>query len=172
MFRNPNSSINCSALPVFKISLFDFKGNNINVQSLSNNQICPNLTNRLYGINVTGNTKISAGSSSNFIISLEKPSYFLAINPVTTSSAISFTPSTIIFSNYSSTSQNFTINVATGLEGSFNITFIKEEHNHTFYNDIQFITINIYTPNTQYKITFGTFSLKSVGISIEIPIYL
>ena len=69
-FRNPNKSIDCSVQPVFKVSLFDFKGNNINAQSLSNNQICPELTNRLFGINVTGNTKISAGSSSVFIISI------------------------------------------------------------------------------------------------------
>jgi len=55
---------------VFKISLFDFKGNHISAQSLSNNQLCPELTNRLFGINVTGNTKISAGSSSTFIISI------------------------------------------------------------------------------------------------------
>ena len=151
---------------MFKVSLFDFKSNIISAQSLSNNQLCPSLTDRLFGINITGNTKISAGSSSTFTISLEKPSYYLASTPVTTSSAISFSPSTIVFSNFTSTLQNFTINVATGLNGSYNITFTKQEGTYTFYNDIQFTTINIYVPTYKYKITFGTFSLKSVGIPI------
>lgn len=71
IFRNPNSSIDCSAIPVFVISLFDFKGNSIFGQTLSNNKVCPTLNNRLYTINITGNTKISAGSSSVFVVSIE-----------------------------------------------------------------------------------------------------
>lgn len=73
MFRNPNFSLDCSVLPVFTISLFDFKGKSIYAQTLSNNKVCPTFSTYLYTINVTGNTKISAGSSSQFIVSLEKP---------------------------------------------------------------------------------------------------
>jgi hypothetical protein len=73
LFRNPNSSIDCTVLPVFTISLFDFKGNSIYGQTLSNNLICPTFSTYLYSINVTGNTKISAGSSSTFIITLQQP---------------------------------------------------------------------------------------------------
>jgi len=62
-FRNPNSSIDCSSSSAYTISLFDFKGNSIFAQTLSNNKICPALDNRLYSISVAGNTKISAGSS-------------------------------------------------------------------------------------------------------------
>lgn len=70
VFRNPNTSIDCSVNPVFTISLFDFKANSIYAQTLSNNKLCPPFSTYLYTINVTGNTKISAGSSSPFTISL------------------------------------------------------------------------------------------------------
>ena len=70
VFRNPNTSIDCSVTPVFKISLFDFKANSIYSQTLSNNKLCPTFSTYLYTINVTGNTKISADSSSPFSITL------------------------------------------------------------------------------------------------------
>ena len=35
-FRNPNETIDCTILPVFTISLFDFKGNSMYSQTLSN----------------------------------------------------------------------------------------------------------------------------------------
>ena len=81
VFRNPNETINCQVNPVFTVSLFDFKGNSIYAQTLSNNQICPNLTTHLFDIKVTGNTKISAGSSSTFYITLQKPARNMTITP-------------------------------------------------------------------------------------------
>jgi len=70
MFRNPNVTIDCTVSTVFTISLFDFKGKSIYAQTLANNKVCPSFSTYLYTINVTGNTKISAGSSSQFIVSL------------------------------------------------------------------------------------------------------
>lgn len=70
MFRNPNISLDCTVLPVFTLTMFDFKSRSIYAQTLSNNKVCPTFSTYLYSINVTGNTKISAGSSSQFIISL------------------------------------------------------------------------------------------------------
>jgi hypothetical protein len=125
MFRNPNISLDCSVLPVFTLTLFDFKSRSIYAQTLSNNKVCPIFSTYLYSINVTGNTKISAGSSSQFIISLQKPAYNLVITPRCISSAISFSPSSILFSNYSQLNQTINISAANGLSGSFNITFLK-----------------------------------------------
>lgn len=126
IFRNPNETINCQINPVFTVSLFDFKGNSIYAQTLSNNQICPNLTTHLFDIKVTGNTKISAGASSNFTITLQKPARNMTITPVCSSSAISFKPSSLTFSNYKQTAQNFRIIAANGLKGFFNVSFTKE----------------------------------------------
>lgn len=172
LFRNPTRDIACTVDPVFQISLFDFKGNSIFVQSLSNNIACPTFTTKLYAINVTGNTKISAGSSSTFIVSLEQPAQYLAITPICVSSAISFSPSTIVFSNYASTTQNFTISAANGLQGSYNVTFNKTEGSYIFYNDIQLTTLNIYSPTNLYNITITPFSAKSVGLPITVTIML
>lgn len=125
VFRNPNKSIDCTVLPVFTISLFDFKGKTIYSQSLSNQVTCPTFSTRLYAINVTGNTKISAGSSSPFFITLEKPAKNLIITPSCESSAISFSPQSIIFERYSSTKAVFNITAANGLSGQYNVTFSK-----------------------------------------------
>ena len=125
MFRNPNVSIDCTNSPVFTISLFDFKSRSIYAQSLSNNNVCPSLSVYLASINVNGNTKIPAGSSSQFIVSLEKAAQNLTIVPACTSSAISFSPATILFTNYSQLNQTFNITAANGLSGNFTITFTK-----------------------------------------------
>lgn len=124
-FRNPNKSIDCTVTPVYLITFFNFQTNSIFGQTLSNNQVCPTLTNRLFSINVTGNTKIPAGTSSNFIVTIEKPAYYLAITPKCTSSAISFIPSVITFQNFTSTTANFSISAAVGLTGNYNVTFTK-----------------------------------------------
>ena len=116
-FRNPNQTINCSVTPVFTISIFDFKGNNLYAQSLSNNKVCPNLTTHLFAIKVTGNTRISAGTSSTFYVTLEKPAKNLTVTPASDTSAISFKPETITFTNYSRTSQTFKVIAANGLSG-------------------------------------------------------
>ena len=60
-FRNPKVALNCDVLPVFTISILDFKLNAIRAESLSNNIECPEFKDRLYGINITGNIKIQAG---------------------------------------------------------------------------------------------------------------
>ena len=166
-FRNPNKSIDCTVTPVFEFSLFDFKGNSIFAQTLSNNQICPTLRDRLFSVNVTGNTKISAGSSNSFIVSIEKPSEYLAVTPSCTSSAISFTPSVVTFKDFKSTQETFNISAAVGLSGYFNITFTKTEGPIKFYNDIQFITINVYIPVQSYSIKMSPFSVKSIGYPIR-----
>jgi hypothetical protein len=172
-FRNPNQSIDCTVNPVFTISLFDFKGNSIYAQTLSNNIVCPTFTTYLYGINITGNTKIPAGSSETFTVSLSKPALNLTITPSCTSSAISFTPSSIQFLNYVSTSQTFAINVANGLSGSYNVTYTKVEGNgYIFYNDIQYTTLSVYVPTTQYPISIVPFNTKSIGSPIVVTINL
>lgn len=171
-FKNPNKSIDCSVTPVYVISFFDFHANSLFAQTLSNNQICPNLANRLFAINVTGNTKISAGSSSTFVISIEQPASYLAITPSSSSSAISFIPSVITFQNFTNTTQTFTISAAVGLSGNFNVTFTKAEGNQTFYNDIQFTTLNIYIPTQNYLVTILPFSAKSIGYAIAATIQL
>jgi hypothetical protein len=125
IFRNPNKSVDCTVLPVFTISLFDFKGKNIYSQTLSNQEACPKFSTHLYSINVTGNTKISAGSSSSFFITLEKPAQNLVITPSCVSSAISFSPQQIVFERYSSTKATFNITAANGLSGQYNVTFAK-----------------------------------------------
>jgi hypothetical protein len=171
-FKNPNKTIDCSVTPVYVISFFDFQANSLFAQTLSNNQICPTLNNRLYAINVTGNTKIPAGSSTTFVVSIERPASYLAITPVCSNSAISFLPSVIVFSNFTSVTQNFTISAAVGLSGNFNVTFSKTEGSQTFYNDIQFTTLNVYIPTTLYKISINPFSSKSTGYPIAATIQL
>jgi hypothetical protein len=100
VFRNPNKTIDCKITPVFTISLFDFKGNSLYAQTLSNNQVCPTFTTHLFDIKVTGNTKIAAGASSVFYVTLAKRARNLTITPACDSSAISFRPASIDFLDY------------------------------------------------------------------------
>lgn len=72
----------------------------------------------------------------------------------------------IIFRNFTSTTMNFTISAAIGLNGNFNVTFSKAELSQNYYNDIQFTTLNIYPPTTTYNITITPFSTKSTGYPI------
>ena len=60
-FRNPITALDCSVLPVFTLSILDFKLNAILAETLSNNIECPEFKDSLYGINITGNVKIQAG---------------------------------------------------------------------------------------------------------------
>ena len=140
---------------------------------MSNNDICPNFSTRLYSINVTGNTQISAGSSSTFYATLEQPAANLTIVPSCASSAISFSPAQLVFSNYDSKAKTFTISAANGLTGSFEVTFAKQEGgSYTFYNDIQSITLQVYAPTSKYPITVSSFTSKSVGAPIEVNLQL
>lgn len=173
IFRNPNKSVDCTVVPVFTISLFDFKGKNIYAETLSNKAGCPTFSTRLYAINVTGNTKISAGSSSTFYITLEKPAKDLTITPSCVSSAISFSPQQVVFERYKTTSATFNITAANGLSGRFNVTFSKAEGGaYTFYNDIQFITLDVYVPITKYYIRVNPLVAKSIGEAITVIISL
>jgi hypothetical protein len=135
--------------------------------------MCPALTTKLFDINVTGNTKIPAGSSSTFYINIEKPAQNLSITPLCESSAISFSPATINFLDYKSTTQTFLVNAANGLSGFFNVTFSKAENSpYTFYSDIKYITLNVYVPSTKYYIKVVPFRVKSVGKAIKVDIEL
>lgn len=171
-FRNPNNAIDCTSTPVYVVSLFDFKGNSIFAQTLSNNQVCPTLDDRHYTISITGNTDISAGSSEVFTISLEEGASELSITPSCESNAISFNPATITFTDYSVTTATFTISAATSLSGSFKVTFSKTEGTETFYNDIEFLTLEVEQPTTSYPISISPFEEKSIGNYIETTITL
>lgn len=172
-FRNPNKSVDCSVDPIFTVSLFNFKTNSIYSQTLSNREACPTFTTHLYSINVTGNTKIPAGSSVPFRVTLEKAASNLTIIPTCASSAISFSPTQIYFTNYASNYQEFNISAANGLNGSFNVTFIKTEGGaYVFYSDIQYITLNVYVPTTKYFIRITPFVSKSVGNPIPVILQL
>lgn len=102
-FRNPITALDCSVLPVFTLSILDFKLNAILAETLSNNIECPEFKDSLYGINITGNLKIQAGEIETFTIKLEEPAYFLNITPVSPTPTITFHPSSIVFRNYSET---------------------------------------------------------------------
>ena len=54
-FVNPSNSINCSVTPIFSISLLDFKRNSLIAETLGNNIECPEFTDKLYQVNVSGN---------------------------------------------------------------------------------------------------------------------
>ena len=53
------------------------------------------------------------------------------------------------------------------------MTFTKNESStYTFYNDIKFVTLNVYIPDEKYAITIAPFSVKSVGDPIVVTIKL
>jgi hypothetical protein len=66
----------------------------------------------------------------------------------------------------------FNISAANGLNGSYNVTFTKTEGSYTFYNDIPYLTLNVYVPTTQYYIAVVPFSTRSVGLPIVVTIAL
>lgn len=89
------------------------------------------------------------------------------------SSAISFSPQSIVFERYSTTKASFNITVANGLSGQFNVTFSKAEGgSYNFYNDIQFITLNTYVPTSKYYIRINPFVAKSIGSPIRVTLDL
>jgi beta-xylosidase len=73
----------------------------------------------------------------------------------------------VTFRDFRNTQETFNISAAVGLSGYFNITFTKAEGLINFYNDIQFITINVYIPIESYSIKLTPFSAKSVGYPIK-----
>ena len=171
-FRNPAQNIDCSIVPVFVVSLFDFKYNNILAQTYSNNLECPSFNGNLYAINVTGNLQLQTNSVNVFTISLEKSAAFLKITPVSSNSAITFQPTSIVFQNYSSTVQQFKITVLQPVLGSYDISFLKVESGSPFYNDISAERVTVIASTTNHSVTFGAVSAKSVKLPISIPVYL
>lgn len=99
----------------------------------------------------------------------------LTITPSCPSSAISFSPPSIVFLNYASTDEIFNISAANGLSGNFEVTFTKVEGDYIFYTDIKAITVNVYVPTFKYLIRINSFVMKSIEvpltatISLEVP---
>lgn len=60
-FVNPSKSINCSATPIFSFALHDFKKNSFIAETLGNNIECPEFTDKLYQVNISGNAYMEAG---------------------------------------------------------------------------------------------------------------
>lgn len=59
------------------------------------------------------------------------------------------------------------------MSGSFNVTFSKVEYeNFIFYNDIEYITLNIFVPTTKYYVRINPFVAKSIGSPIKVIITL
>lgn len=99
-FVNPSQLIDCTAPQLFNVELIDFLKNSFIAETLSNNVECPLFTDRLYQVNVSGNAYMEAGKVYDYTISIEKPAQYLRITPTIQTSAITFDPSIIVFSNY------------------------------------------------------------------------
>ena len=76
-FVNPSRPLNCSLLPSFTVSIFDFTLNSIKAETLSNNIECPVFRNQLFAVNISGSSQMEAGSVYKFTISIEKPAKLL-----------------------------------------------------------------------------------------------
>jgi hypothetical protein len=62
---------------------------------------------------------------------------------------------------------------ANGLSGTFKVTFTKQEDSaYTFYSDIEFMTLDVYVPTSNYYIKIDPLTRKSVGIPISVTIQL
>lgn len=96
-FVNPSQPIDCSAPQLFNVALIDFLKNSFIAETLSNNVECPLFTDRLYQVNVSGNTYMEAGKVYDYTISIEKPALYLSITPTVQTSAITFDPANIVF---------------------------------------------------------------------------
>ena len=172
-WRNPNISLNCTASPIFHLSLYNYKFNNIIASTVLNNKDCVLFTNRLYTVRIEGNSVINSGTLANYTVILEKPAENLTIVPTTTSSAISFEPASIVFSNYSTNVTTFVVKAATSLTGNYTIHFTKTEGlTGTFYNDISDLNISVVAVSLKKKISFSSIDTKSVGLPITLPIKL
>jgi hypothetical protein len=69
-WRNPSNALNCSQTPIFHISLYDYKFNNVITSTVLNNKDCVLFTSRLYSVQVEGNSVIYSGSMANYTIIL------------------------------------------------------------------------------------------------------
>lgn len=94
---NPATAIDCSELPVYKLSIISINLNSIVAETLTNNIECPIFNDRLFIINITGKGIVKEGTVEEYTISIEKPAKFLNITPILTTSAIKIEPSSIIF---------------------------------------------------------------------------
>ena len=66
--------------------------------------------------------------------------------------------------------KKFKLVVSAALEGTFTLSFLKEEGNEVFYNDIPEENITISLAPRSFLVHFGELDLKSIGVAIEIPI--
>lgn len=138
-----------------------------------NNKDCVLFTNRLYTVRVEGNSVINSGTVANYTIILEKPADNLTITPSTTSSAITFEPASIVFSNYTTNVTTFVMKAAPSLTGNYTIRFTKTEGPAgTFYNDFSDMNVSVVTPSNPYYISFTPIDTKSIGLPITLPIIL
>lgn len=124
-WRNPNDAVDCTASPVFTVFLYNMKFNNVIVSTMLNNLDCVVFNNRLYKLQIEGNSVIESGTIANYSIVLERPAGFLNITPSTTSSAISFNPTSVIFSNFTTNLTTFMIMAAPSLAGNYTVKFTK-----------------------------------------------
>ena len=106
-------------------------------------------------------------------MTLARPAKNLTITPTCDSSAISFNPTSINFADYKDNTKTFEVIAANGLSGSYNVTFSKlEDGAYTFYNDIEYTTLNVYVPTKNYLISIQPFTRKSVGSPIKVRVKL
>lgn len=155
------------------MALYNYKFNNVIASTVLNNKDCVTFTERLYKVQVEGNSVIYSGSIGNYSILLERPAETLTITPTTTSSAITFEPTSITFSGYTTNVSTFMIKAAPSLTGNYTISFAKTEGSSgVFYNDIPTMNITVVAPPDPYYITFSPVDTKSIGLPITIPISL
>lgn len=165
-FVNPSTTIDCTGTQVFNIALLDFKKNSLIAETLGNNVECPDFTDKLYQVNVTGNAYMEAGSVYEYTISIEKPAYYMTITPTIQTSAITFDPAVIRFTGYNETIKKFKVKVSNGLSGTFPLSFVKSEGSIIFYNDIPSINITAKATTRTYSVIFSPIDVKSVGLPI------
>lgn len=76
-FINPNRALDCTQVPVFTISLFDFTLNSIIAETLGNNIECPEFSNKLFEVNISGSSQMEAGTVYEYTVSIEESAEYL-----------------------------------------------------------------------------------------------
>lgn len=69
-FINPSETIDCTGTQVFNIAILDLKKNSFVAETLGNNIECPQFDDRLYQVNISGNSYMEAGSVYEYTISI------------------------------------------------------------------------------------------------------
>lgn len=68
-----------------------------------------------------------------------------------------------MFAQYNETIKKFKVKVATGLTGTFVLSFTKVEGSQVFYNDIPSVNITAKATVRNYSVTFSNVNVKSIG---------